>query len=941
MNKEVLIKFDFQNVLKRYEEDFETISQEKEALLNELSFTQKELKQQARRSTVNSQEKTPSIQVELKQVEESFSCQMEAESMDLSVSGDVPETNLSMESLASQQALKDADIEKQKLQDQVLELQQQLALKETELSESRLSLERVVNMIKENEDSANKQEAEQELKSLQQSYEEARANIQQLLDDKHSLDENWKLSCEELAAVRQELLNVQQMVVAAQSKDPIDGLEEDLESPELKLKQELEECQGMNTKLTSDLADAVRKADELQSELESKNNDLESIEAKLRQEFESCLNELNSKSEEYQQVNEKLVSDLAESTRKVEELQLELDSKTGGLKSIEANLRQEFESSLNDLNTKFEEHLQTNAKLISELAESTKKVEQLQSELDSKTDHFNPIEAAPHEESESCSIDSTQVTKEYSQENEKLVSELTETTKKVDHLQSELDSKTDDLKSIEAKLREEFESTLNELRRKAEEYQTTNEQLISDLADSTRKMDELQSELNSKSDDLKSIETKLRVELESSLNELNSKTEECQQMKSAEAKLREEYEFSLNELNGKLVEYLQLNAKLVSDLEKSTQKVDELQSELNSKADDLKSIEAKLREEFDSSNHSNDQFEEYQRTSEKLASDLAESTKKVAELQSELDSKTNDLNLIEAKLRSEFESSLNELSNEANEKLVSELAESTKQVNHLQSELESTTAALNSIEAKLSEELQSSKDLSHKYEEYQRVNEKLVCDLAELTKQMDESQSELNTKIDNLKSVEAKLRQELESALLDLKDTKRDLEHAASKSEESDEMIETLTLDIHEATNKIDYLQSQLDRKSTALETVSNELESQSSKLQQTLNEMEVMRSEVATSSGLKSQVEELRRSSADEASQLACRINQLEEEGTSYRRQLQVHEDVASQNKLLSQQVDQLQSHLEQKQIELSNLKTVTDHVRFICLLNMNLFIN
>merc|ERR1711911_54846 len=89
--------------------------------------------------------------------------------------------------------------------------------------------------------------------------------------------------------------------------------------------------------------------------------------------------ELNSKSEEYQRVNEKLFSDLAESTQKIEQLQSELESRTDNLKSIEAQLREGSQSS-NDLNEKHEEYRRMNEKLVSDLAESTKKVDQLQSE---------------------------------------------------------------------------------------------------------------------------------------------------------------------------------------------------------------------------------------------------------------------------------------------------------------------------------------------------------------------------------------------------------------------------------------------------------------------------------------------------------------------------------------------------------------------------------
>lgn len=421
---------------------------------------------------------------------------------------------------------------------------------------------------------------------------------------------------------------------------------------------------------------------------------------------------------------------------------------------------------------------------------------------------------------------------------------------KFNEVNATLDSARDKLSTTEQQLstlQSEKSSTEASLRSELEKAKTTTSQLVDDKSKLATEVSEYKA---------KSQELSQRIDslVDQHYEPLDAGTDEGEHPGGSANKLlvmlRDEKLKVMNQLQVAEEENVKLREEVSSTtaiLEQRTQQVQTLEQELGNKPSSSEAVEELKRENEKIMRQFEEQatkLQESEKHVEKIQSEIAPLRKELLRLKVQLQSKTDQINLLESE------------------------SGTVSAASH--AELESTKKQLAEFESKMAEERSLNED-KLKRADVQRRN--LLTQVATLNNQVNQLNQEISTKESQLQEAIASKDEAERSAKLAIEEanSKAEAEIQAAKSKEvdesqpdaqvnvateehgtlDDESVAQLRAEMLEKNKRIDYLEGEINRASDDI----MDLETTKKKLADTVNELTQARNEIAS---LRSRVDEL-----------------------------------------------------------------------------------
>lgn len=702
-------------MLLRYETDYDTQSQEKEALGNQLVIAQMELaslreEKNIRKLTYRVQKEDspnkfndskeifesscimgdPSISTSIMNMEQSCGSDEEFQSLREQLGetcGSLTAHELSeTAAVRTIQKVDYSNKRKQELEEEVsqmaariIELQEELASKTIAVEESLRSLETAQSTII--------------------VLEQRDAERQQLISNLAELDVKILLLREEstvvsnnLDSARQILTNIRNEVnKLSEKKDVLDcelaKANECLEAAQTELRETLERLSASNEiehkpnledeKISEDLSHALGQIEKLKLELELKTAEVHAAQNELER-TRSKMEEVEQSAFEKIQLEE-LVEKL---TDQLDGLQDALDSKVQELADIQDAEKEASALQKENFNTEL-------GKKMFEINQVRGELTVVRLELDSTTADFQ----SARQELEEVRTRS----KELLRLNEQLETEQKEAVVLTEALEEQIRIKSLAMEKAQNELEEirsndsEVDSLRNALeksRAQIDELQVCNDQLLGELSLANLKVDALGNELQSNIDTLSAIEKEAASKQQEFSVELNLKLQ-----------IIDKLEFNLKEINSRLTELQALKETVQNDLAEATRRIQDLEENFESECDAHVALQRAAQQAASiaaaaSKNH----LEEKEKTEHQIL----ELHEKIKELTRALDEATIALEAAKAEIsRFEHSSRVTKVSREDFDGLQSEWKEAIQRVSQLEATLQEKTSQVENLSRNL------------------------------------------------------------------------------------------------------------------------------------------------------------------------------------------------------------------------------------------------
>ncbi|KAK4005430.1 hypothetical protein OUZ56_007143 [Daphnia magna] len=657
--REYLIEL--QSVLLRYETDYDTQSQEKEALRNQLLSAQNELAtlRQEQNKTVSSQRQEESSGNKFDNSREEFesSCFMGDPSISTSV--------VNMEQSCGSD-------------EEFVSLREQLG--DTCVSSTAHEVSEVTAQALQKIDDSNnrKQELEEEVSQMAAKIHE----LQEELASKTMAVEQSLLSLETaqstIRILEQRNIGRQQLI---SSINEFDGKILLLHEESTAVSNNVDSARKIFTNIRNEINKLSEKKDILELQLRKANENLESA----RTELSETLERIAASSEFEKKPNpeyEKTCEDLSHALERIEKMKLELESKTAEVHAAQNDLQQ-TRSRMEEVEQSSFEKIQ-----LEELVEKlTSQLDNLQDALDSKTQELADVQEAEKEAS--------LIQKEnFNAELEKKLLEINQVHGEITATRLELASTTADLKSVRQEL-EEVRTNSQELLRLKEQLETEKKELlvtVEALEEQIRiksiAMEEAQKEL----EELRSNDS----EVDCLRNALEKTRGQVKELQVTNKELIDEISLAKIKI-GELSDDLQSKVNILSATDKqAASKQQELSVELDIKLQIIDKLEFSLKE-------AHAHLIELQSMKEIVQNDLAEANRRIEDLEENLESEC-DAHLALQRVAEQAASiaaaaSKNNL--EEKEKTEHQLLELQGRVDELTKTLDETTTTLESAKAEI------------------------------------------------------------------------------------------------------------------------------------------------------------------------------------------------------------------------------------------------
>lgn len=846
--------YGFQSVLLRYETDYDTQSQEKEALRNQLLSAQNELAtlRQEQNKTVSSQRQEESSGNKFDNSREEFesSCFMGDPSISTSV--------VNMEQSCGSD-------------EEFVSLREQLG--DTCVSSTAHEVSEVTAQALQKIDDSNnrKQELEEEVSQMAAKIHE----LQEELASKTMAVEQSLLSLETaqstIRVLEQRNIGRQQLI---SSINEFDGKILLLHEESTAVSNNVDSARKIFTNIRNEINKLSEKKDILELQLRKANENLESA----RTELSETLERIAASSEFEKKPNpeyEKTCEDLSHALERIEKMKLELESKTAEVHAAQNDLQQ-TRSRMEEVEQSSFEKIQ-----LEELVEKlTSQLDNLQDALDSKTQELADVQEAEKEAS--------LIQKEnFNAELEKKLLEINQVHGEITATRLELTSTTADLKSVRQEL-EEVRTNSQELLRLKEQLETEKKELlvtVEALEEQIRiksiAMEEAQKELeelrsnDSEVDCLRNALEKTRGQvkelqvtnkelideiglakikigelsddLQSKVNILSATDKQAaskQQEFSVELDIKlqiiDKLEFSLKEAHAHLIELQTMKEIVQNDLAEANRRIEDLEENLESECDAHLALQ-RVAEQAASiaAAASKNNLEEKEKTEHQLL----ELQGRVDELTKTLDETTTTLESAKAEIiKFEHSSRVTMVSREDFNALQSEWKEAIQQVSRLEASLKEKSSQVEILSRNLETFQSRALALEHEGQGHttrvaslEHNIEVLVAQNTSLSKQVEQYQSDLQSKEEKLVSL-GPMTEKILTLQARLEETANESRQMSCALEKKEEEVRCLHEELSHATDSqfrgkedLKHAEQRLHASQKELESIRTSLESMQS----------------------------------------------------------------------------------------------------------------
>ncbi|XP_076266229.1 cytoplasmic linker protein 190 isoform X7 [Rhynchophorus ferrugineus] len=687
---------------------------------------------------------------------------------------------------------------------------------------------------------------------LRKTIEANEIKIAEIVDVSESKDAS-------IQSLQQELDNLNRIV--SERNKTIENLQTESLSIEETNQQNVETLKTDLIKVTEELKQSTKQLETTRQELEVKSQDLlqyqnnsGEIETKLKNDLEQSRVELEQRSQEFEVVKQELSEKIADRDGQLQkmsernnELVKKLDEVKSGKLLSEEQTKQLIESHKIELETLKIALRETENRIKNLHEESTKNLESKQGEIEQLIKKCSETSSKLEQVSSELNNTKQSAEKSTNELRHKLQQELTEKDIKIQQLVSELQQKTSqgdktlkELTSVKASLAEkdkscaELTGQLEKLKTKLdEEIKTKNdaiEQASGDIAERDNQIHSLQTQLQA-----------TKLDLETATKDLHQYQTN---LSDVEGKLKQERDELHETLKRKMTEFEDLQKKLSDTIVEKDKESNLVKDQVAEKSSQLEVVKNSLNEQqlltqklTEDLNNLTSNLTEKNENLEKLKSDLNVKTEQVSTLTqhiSELEAKINEKEANITTLMEEIEQfKTSQVNNgdaikQLNEEIgkLTEVKSNLERMNEENSQLRADIENLKlnhqeeiAIKSKALEEIESSISIKES-----KINN-LTSELTMTRDLLQKCNQELIQYQSNLSDVETNLKQELDSRVTDLNNTKEELQKIKLE-------LDKQTAVYNSVIEEKDCLKAECELHSKELENIKGELSETVKRLQ-------------------------------------------------------------------------------------------------------------